>query len=1044
MKSRACALLLIVTVVFSPARAASDKALYLDPNQPVEKRVADLISKLTLEEKGILLNHRGPDIERLGIKSDKWNQCLHGVWWNRPTTMFPISIAMAATWDPELIHEVATTISDEARAIYNGWHQDPNFQGDKKGLIYRAPVINISRNPYWGRINECYGEDPFLTGRIGVAFVKGLQGDDPKYLKLVSTLKHYAVNNVEQDRQKLSASVSERMLHEYWLPHFRDCIVEGRAQSVMASYNAINGVPNNINKPLLTGILKEQWGFGGFVVSDLGGVNTMVKGHAGGKMTYEDAVAQSLIAGCDFSDKEFTDYIPVAVRKGLLPESRLNDALFRVLRARFRLGEFDPPAMVPYSKISPSVICSPEHRQLALKTAHKSIVLLSNKDRFLPLDKSKLKSIAVIGPHADIFTAGGYSGRVKDPVTPLAGIRNRAAAGTEILFARGAEITPPRRAPEVPFNKEEELRKAVEIAKKADVTIVYIGTTLDVEAEGRDRKSLGLPGNQEELIKAVLEANPRTAVVLLNAGPLVIPWIKEHAPAILEAWWAGEEGGNAIADVLFGDVNPGGRLPYSFYASESQVPPQDEYDISKGFTYMYLDGSPLFAFGHGLSYTSFEYSNLQISAKQIPPDGKVTVAVDVANTGKLAGDEVVQLYVHDVECGVKRPTKELRGFRRISLKPGEKKTVTLEMPAQKLAFYDDKTHGFTVEPGAFEIMVGSSSEDIRLRGTLEVVAPSAAGTPQMLELSGDLGAHDPVIIRQGDTFYVFCTSAGRGSGIVPIKRSKDMRHWTRVGSVFSALPEWAPKEIPGTRGAWAPDISHFNGKYHLYYSVSTFGKSSSAIGLATNVTLDPNSPDYKWVDQGMVVRSTQGVDDWNAIDGNLAIQDEQNMWLCWGSFWGGIMMRRIDPQTGKLSTTDTTLHNLARRPRTGPHETPPQEGAIEAPFIVRHDGWWYLFASFDFCCRGAKSTYNVRVGRSKDIAGPYVDKDGVLMLDGGGTMVIEATTPNWRGPGHQAVLQDKTGDYLVFHAYHGQTGRSELKISTMVWEDAWPRVAALP
>jgi arabinan endo-1,5-alpha-L-arabinosidase len=343
---------------------------------------------------------------------------------------------------------------------------------------------------------------------------------------------------------------------------------------------------------------------------------------------------------------------------------------------------------------------------------------------------------------------------------------------------------------------------------------------------------------------------------------------------------------------------------------------------------------------------------------------------------------------------------------------------------------------------------GDRISQIALLFLLAVAVSSAAraavATPQMLELSGDLGVHDPAIIRQGDTFYVFCTSVDRGSGIVPIRRSRDLHNWTRCGSVFSVLPEWATKEIPGTRGAWAPDISYYNGRYHLYYSVSTFGKNNSAIGLATNGTLDPNSPDYKWVDQGMVVRSTEGQDDWNAIDGNLVIEDERNVWLCWGSFWGGIMMRRIDPQTGKLSTTDTTLHNLARRPRTGPAETPPQSGAIEAPFIVRHDGWWYLFASFDFCCRGPKSTYNVRVGRSKDVTGPYVDKDNVPMLEGGGSIVIEATTPNWRGPGHEAVLQDKTGDYLVFHAYHGQTGRPELKISTMVWETGWPRVATLP
>jgi beta-glucosidase len=490
----------------------------------------------------------------------------------------------------------------------------------------------------------------------------------------------------------------------------------------MASYNAINGVPNNINKPLLTDILKGQWGFEGFVVSDLGGVDTMVKGHAGGKMSFEDAVAQSLIAGCDFSDKEFMEYIPAAVRKGLLPEPRLEDALFRVLRARFRLGEFDPPALVPYSRISPRVICSPAHRRLSLKTAQKAIALLSNRDNLLPLDRSKLKTIAVLGPHADIFTAGGYSGKAIDPVTPLQGIRNRAAQGTEILFAKGAQIAPPRRSSAQPFDREQELRQAVQFAGKADVAIVYVGTTLAIEAEGRDRTSLSLPGNQEELVKAVVEANPRTVVVLLNAGPLVIPWIKEHVPAIVEAWWNGEEGGNAIADVLFGEVNPGGRLPYTVYASESQVPPQEEYDITKGFTYLYLNGEPLFPFGHGLSYTQFRYSNLQLSAQEIATDGELTAAVDVENAGRRAGDEVVQLYVRDVESRVKRPARELRGFERIGLTPGEKKTVRFALPGSKLAFYEETVHGFVVEPGVFEVLVGRSSQDIRATERFQVTA----------------------------------------------------------------------------------------------------------------------------------------------------------------------------------------------------------------------------------------------------------------------------------------------------------------------------------
>lgn len=312
--------------------------------------------------------------------------------------------------------------------------------------------------------------------------------------------------------------------------------------------------------------------------------------------------------------------------------------------------------------------------------------------------------------------------------------------------------------------------------------------------------------------------------------------------------------------------------------------------------------------------------------------------------------------------------------------------------------------------------------------------------PEVLDLEGNLGVHDPVIIFEDDTFYVFSTGGGRRSGgVIPIRCSKDLFNWTLCGYVFERLPEWVSKEVPRARGAWAPDISYYNGKYHLYYSVSSFGSRNSAIGLVTNKTLDPNSPDYKWVDQGMVVRSYEDKDDWNAIDGNLVIEDEKNLWLCWGSFWGGIKMRRIDPQTGKLSTTDTTMYSLASRPREQPIG-----GAIEAPFIIRHGKYWYLFASFDRCCRGARSTYKVMVGRSKDVTGPYVDKNGTPMTEGGGSLVIEATTENWRGPGHQAVLQASNGDYLVFHAYHGVNGRSELKISTMVWEDGWPQVGELP
>jgi beta-glucosidase len=724
------ALALIFFAAFAPNGLAQEggKPVYLDPRQPVEKRAQDLIARLTLEEKAILLNHDGPDVERLGIRSDKWNQCLHGVCWDRPTTMFPVPIAMAATWNPARLHEVATAISDEARAVYNLWHQQPDITAQHKGLIYRAPVINISRNPYWGRIDECYGEDPFLTGRLGVAYVQGLQGDDPKYLKLVSTLKHYAVNNVEKDRQKLSAKVSERMLYEYWLPHFRDCVVEGGAQSVMASYNAINGVPSNINPLMLTEILKRQWGFEGFVVSDLGGVNTMVKGHLKGQMSFEEAVAQSLKAGCDFSDDEYMKYIPAAVRQGLLPEARLNDALFRVLRDRIRLGEFDPPELVPYSRISPSVICSAEHRALALETAREAMVLLKNQDHFLPLDRAKLKRIAVVGAHAAMFTPGAYSGKADRPVNPLEGLKNRAGTSIEIIYDKGCNIAPrsnrrnneTNSAQESASDETSSIKAAAEAARQAEVAIVFAGTTEAIETEGRDRTNMALPGRQEQLIEAVVAANPKTVVVLMNAGPLTIPWVKEHVPAILEAWWNGVEGGDAIADVLFGDYNPGGRLPLTVYASESQVPPQDEYDVTKGFTYMYIQGPPLFAFGHGLSYTEFTYGKLELPDRRITPEGKVTATIAISNAGQRAGDEVVQLYIHELKPFVKRPAEELRGFQRIHLAPGETRQVTFTVSGEKLAFYDESAHGFRVHPGPFQILVGAASDDIRAKADLEV------------------------------------------------------------------------------------------------------------------------------------------------------------------------------------------------------------------------------------------------------------------------------------------------------------------------------------
>ena len=721
-------------LIFSAA-AWTQQPVYLDPAQPVERRVADLVSKLTLEEKASLLGTTAPAIERLHVPvMNGWNQSLHGIVWTKPTTMFPVPIGMAATWDPALIHDVAVVIADEGRAVYNLWptvqgKTEPGNQGQlvtvtasgerlrHNGLVYRSPVINISRDPRWGRIDEAFGEDPYLTSRMTVAYVKGTQGDDAKYLKLATTLKHFAVNNQENGRRSLSAQVDERMLHEYFLPHFRAGIVEGKSASIMSTYNALNGVPNAMNKLLVTDILRTAWGFDGFVVPDSGAVRQIMTEHKA-VATIEEAAAKSILAGHDLDNVDFPGAVPKAVARGLLSEEDVDRSVKRVLKVRFRLGEFDPPSMVPYTRISPSIIDSTEHRQLALRTARESIVLLTNHNNFLPLDRTRIKTIAVIGPHANFAMMGiGYTGLASKFVVPLEGIKNKVAPGTEVLYAQGSGIL------DAPNYAEAQV-----IAKKADVAIVYVGLNGQIEREGLDRTYIGLPPVQEELVKKVFEANPKTVVVLLNGGPVGVKWAAENAPAVLDMFYAGEEGGSAVADVLFGGYNPGGRLPYTVYESADQLSPMTEYDITKGMTYMYFTGKPVYTFGHGLSYTTFQYSNLNVSPKRISGSGQVTVRVDVRNAGKRAGDEVVQLYVHDVQASVKRPAKELRGFERISLKPGEKKTVTFTLPAEKLAFYDVRKKAFAVEPGAFEAMAAASSDDIREKRPFEVT--SAGQWPQ--------------------------------------------------------------------------------------------------------------------------------------------------------------------------------------------------------------------------------------------------------------------------------------------------------------------------
>ena len=686
--------------------------VFRDPSKPMDVRIADLIGRMTLEEKAQQLNHLNKGIPRLGINAwGGWNQTLHGVWSKEPTTLFPAAIAMGATWDTPLVNTITHSMADEGRALYNIGADGPR---SKHGLVYRSPVINISRNPLWGRIQEVFSEDPYLTGRMAVAYVTGLQGNDPHYLELAATVKHFAVNNVETDRQRLSAQVDERSLMEYWLPHWKDAIMEAHAQSVMSSYNAINGTPNTINKYLLTDILRGQWGFKGFVTDDLGAVNNLVGTH---HITEDpvESTAWAIKAGGDSDDAEYEKNIPLAVKRGLLTEADVNRALSHVLSVGFRLGAFDPPEMNPYSKITASVIRSPEHLQLSLQTALESMTLLSNRRNFLPLNKQEIKSVAVIGPAGDdAYETGNYYGKPTQKISPVQGLKEYLGPGVQVAYEQGAGFTEVRDAAAI--------ARAVELARKSDVAILFLGTNLRVESEGRDRRDLNLTGAQEELMEAVYGANPKTVLVLMNAGPIAANWANDHLPAILDAWYPGEFAGTAIAQTLFGDNNPGGHLPYTVYQSLDGVPPPNEYDVTKGFTYMYFKGVPLYPFGHGLSYTEFKYSHLKLSASKVGLVGDVEISFDLQNSGARKGADVPQLYIHQVKSDVVQPMKRLRGFQRVSLEAGETKHVSFKLPVSQLSYYDVVTKKFIVAPGMFDVMIGSSSVDIRLRTQLQVAA----------------------------------------------------------------------------------------------------------------------------------------------------------------------------------------------------------------------------------------------------------------------------------------------------------------------------------
>jgi beta-glucosidase len=833
---------------------------YFDHGLSVEERVNDLIARMTLAEKISQMRYDAPAIERLAIPEyNWWNECLHGVARAGLATVFPQAIGLAATWDRDLIFRLAGAVSEEARAK----HHEFVRRGKRliyQGLTFWSPNINIFRDPRWGRGQETYGEDPYLTGELAVRFIRGLQGDNPRYLKTVATSKHYAVHSgPESDRHVFDARVSDRDLEETYLPHFRKTVIEADVQSVMCAYNRFRGDPCCGSVFLLTGKLRRQWGFRGYVVSDCWAIVDFYQQH---KVvgTAPEAGAMAVKAGTDLNCGVVFRELRKAVEAGLLSEADIDASVRRLFTARMKLGMFDPSTMVPYARIPYDVVDGEGHRRLALEAARKSIVLLKNEGGLLPLSKD-LKTIAVIGPNADDVEVllGNYNGIPSDPVTPLRGIREKVphsrvihALGCEwaeglpalevvpaaaFYVSRGAGSEPGLRGeyfdnrefrgeplitrtdplidfdwrdgspgPRLPdddfgvrwtgylappvsgsylvggegFNgfrvylddepliefdsshhsakryKEVSLeaekryplkveffertndafmkllwrvpgkdleKEALEAAAAADVVVMAMGLSPRLEGEemdvpvesfsGGDRISLDLPPVQEELLKKVRALGRPIVLVLLSGSALSVNWTAANIPAILEAWYPGQAAGAAIADVLFGDYNPAGRLPVTFYRTADDLPPFSDYAM-EGKTYRYFRKEPLYPFGFGLSYTRFAYDGLQVP-QSVAAGEEIEVSVEVENKGKTAGEEVVELYVSDLEASVPVPIRSLQGFERVFLEPGEQKAVCFRLTPRQMSLIDEQGRR-VVEPGVFEIAVGGGQPGVKIPG----------------------------------------------------------------------------------------------------------------------------------------------------------------------------------------------------------------------------------------------------------------------------------------------------------------------------------------
>jgi beta-glucosidase len=703
--------------------AHADNYPFQDPRLPAAQRIANILSLMTPDEKidALATNSAVP---RLGIPSFGGTEGIHGVVQRGDqshqkvritTTQFPQPPGMGATWDPELVREAGTVQSTEARYITE------NDKYKKPMLMQWGPQSDLARDPRWGRSEEVYGEDPFLVGTMATAFTRGIQGDDPSYWRGAALLKHFLANSNENGRGNSSSDFDERQFHEYYAAPFRMAFQDGGARALMASYNAWNGTPMGVH-PVLRSLVIGRWG-ADVISSDGGAIGNLVKLYKRYPSQKEAAVA-ALKAGINQYLDKYQDELRAALKEGTITVADLDDALARKFRTTIKLGLIDPPGANPYAAIKdgPAPWDGAAHKAVSLRMALESIVLMKNDGHALPLAKDRVKRIAVIGPHADSVHWDWYGGIAPYTVTALGGIKAAVGPNVQVTYASD-------NAGDV----------AVKAARDADVAIVVVGndptcgpdmahewTDAGTKPcadpgdgrEGRDRETLALA--QEGLVKQVLAANPRTVMVLVSSFPYTINWAKEHVPAIVQMAHASQDQGTALAQVLFGDYNPGGKLVATWPAAESQLPPMMDYDIRHSRTYMYFKGQPLFPFGHGLSYTTFKYAKLRAGAPSLAPDGSVDVAVDVSNTGKVAGDSVVELYASWPKSKVERPRQALVGFQRVHLKPGETRTVRIPLAAQRLAYWNTREGRFDVEPQPVKLMVGESSSDIRLTATLPV------------------------------------------------------------------------------------------------------------------------------------------------------------------------------------------------------------------------------------------------------------------------------------------------------------------------------------